>query len=248
MSHERPYMRILTKRRHELKIQSCNIGCNKALASAMSSEQDEIDRLRRETADGRREAVSRILAQHRRRLHRMVQVRLDDRIAKRIDPSDVIQDAYAEAWRRLDTYLANPPMPFFLWLRAITAQRLLLLHRHHLGVKARDAAREISFHSGTVPEASTTVLANELVAQHTSPTRAARRAEAKQRLEQALNSVEPMDREVLALRHFEQLTNAETALTLGINPSAASKRYIRALRRLKEALVALGGDAESLLP
>ena len=215
---------------------------------AMSDRSTEIDRLLLDAGRRPQEGVSGLLKMYRPRLRRMVRLRLDRRLAGRIDPSDVIQEAYAEAWRRLEGYLKEPKMPFFLWLRSITAQSLLVLHRHHLGVHARDASREISLQWGGLPEATSAALAHQLVAQHTSPTKAARRAEMKLRLEEAFNAIKPMDREVLALRHFEQLTNAETAQTLGIDPSASSKRYVRALRRLKQSLAALGGDLESLLP
>jgi len=214
----------------------------------MSDRPTDIDRLLQAADPQRRQLVSDLLERYRPQLRRMVGLRLDPRVARRIDASDVIQEAYTEVWRRLEAYLSNPKMPFFLWLRSIAAQSLLVLHRRHLGVRARDASREISLHSGLMPEATSAALAQQLLGRQTSPTKAARRAELKLRLEEALNAMQPMDREVLALRHFEQLTNTETAQTLGIDPSAASKRYVRALRRLKKSLAALGGNIESLLP
>src|SRR5207244_11242581 len=101
-------------------------------------------------------------------------------------------------------------MPFFLWLRFLTAQRLLILHRRHLCTQARDAGREVSLYRGALPEASSAALAAQLVGHRTTPSEAAIRAEMQLRLQEALNSLDPVDREVLALRHFEQLTNAET--------------------------------------
>jgi RNA polymerase sigma-70 factor (ECF subfamily) len=138
--------------------------------------------------------------------------------------------------RRLAEYLREPDMPFFLWLRFLTGQKLLEVRRRHLGTQARDAAREISLHQGAMPEASSACLAAQLLGKMTAPLQAAIRAEMKVRLQEALNSMDSLDREVLALRHFEQLDNTETAQVLGITPSGASSRYLRALKRLKDIL------------
>ena len=142
--------------------------------------------------------------------------RLDRRLQQRVGASDVVQEAYLDASKRLAEYLANPTMPFFLWLRFLTGQKLMEMHRRHLGVKARDAAREVSIYGGSIPEATTTMLAEKLLGRFTSPSHAAMRAEMKIRLQDALNSMEPVNREVLALRHFERLDNAETAQVLGM--------------------------------
>ena len=138
-------------------------------------------------------------------------------------------------------------MPFFLWLRFITAQKLVALHRHHLGTKARDPRREVSLHHGAWPEATSGALAAQLFGHFTTPTQAAARAELRIRFQEALNSMDVADREILALRHFEQLSNAEAARELGIQQAAASKRYTRALRRLKEIVTALQMDSGSFL-
>ncbi len=169
----------------------------------------------------------------------MIALRLDRRLQGRIDPSDVIQEACLEASERLTEYAQERSMPFFLWLRFLTGQKLLQLHRRHLGAQLRDAGREVSLYRGRLPETTSAALAAQLLGRHTTPSGAAMRAEMKIRLQESLNNMEPLDREVLALRHFEQLSNAETAEVLGIQPAAASKRYLRALRRLKEVL-ALG--------
>jgi RNA polymerase sigma-70 factor (ECF subfamily) len=153
----------------------------------------------------------------------------------------VIQEAWLEASARLPEYLKQPAMPFFLWLRFLTSQKLLELHRYHLGAQARDAGREISLYHGALPGTTSAALAAQLLGHLTRPSEAAIRAEIKIRLQEALNRMEPLDREVLALRHLEQLTNAETARVLGIHESAASKRYLRALKRLKEVLSRLPG-------
>jgi RNA polymerase sigma-70 factor (ECF subfamily) len=183
------------------------------------------------------------LARHHARLRRMIELRLDRRLRGRVDPSDVIQEAYLEAARRREEYLAQPaPMPLFLWLRFLTAQALQVMHRRHLGVQARDAGREISIF-GRMPEATSAAIAAQLLGHDTRASQVAIRAERKLRLEEALNSMETLDREVLALRHFEQLSNAECARVLDLSESAATKRYIRALKRLKEILTSLPGSA-----
>jgi RNA polymerase sigma-70 factor (ECF subfamily) len=176
----------------------------------------------------------------------MIRLRMDHRLQGRIDASDVIQDAFLEATTRYPEYMRNPTMPPFLWLRFITGQRLLVLHRKHLGYQVRDAAREVSLYRGALPEATSAALAAQLVGHRTSPSEAAIRAEMKVRVQEALNAMEALDREVLSLRHFEQLTNAETATVLGIEESAASKRFIRALKRLKEILASMPGGTEGL--
>ena len=190
---------------------------------------------------GDQEAWGELLARHRDRLRRMVALRLDRRLQGRVDASDVIQDAMLEASRRLAEYRQNPTMPFFLWLRYITGQRLLEQHRRHLGAQGRDAGREISLYRGAMPETTTAALAAQLLGRHTSPSQAAQRAERKIRLQESLNSLDPLDREILALRHFEHLSNGEAAEVLGLDKSAASKRYARALIRLKDILASRPG-------
>lgn len=187
--------------------------------------------------------LEELLGRYRDRLRRMVKLRLDRRLQGRIDPSDVIQEAYLEASRRLDEYLRDPSMPFFLWLRLVTGQKLALAHRQHLGVQARDAGREVSLHRGPLPEATSAALAARLVGQRTSPSQAAARAELRLRLQEALNGMPELDREMLALRHFEQLTNAEAARVLGLSPTAACNRYVRALERLKTVLAGAPGGS-----
>lgn len=187
-------------------------------------------------------AIEDIFTQNRDRLRRMVQFRLDRRLQGRIDPSDVLQDAFFEASRRLETYLSRPSMPLFQWLRFLVAERLITLHRKHLGAHCRDAAREISLFAGPLPAASSAALAAQLIGNLTSPSEAAVQAERVLKLQEALNAMDPIDREVLALRHFEHLSRAETAQTLGIEESAASKRYVRALQRLKRTLAQLSGN------
>jgi RNA polymerase sigma-70 factor (ECF subfamily) len=195
---------------------------------------------------GDQDARNAIFARHRARLCRMVEMRLDQRLQSRIDASDVIQEAYLEVMTRLDAYLRDPHLPLFLWLRLVVGERLMKLHRHHLGTQMRAASREVSLYRGAWPAASSAALAAQLLGQHTSPTQAAVRAERLLRLQEALNSLDPVDREVLSLRHFEELNRAETAQVLGIEESAAAKRYLRALKRLKDALANMPGGVEGL--
>jgi RNA polymerase sigma-70 factor (ECF subfamily) len=194
---------------------------------------------------GDQAALNEVFDRHRARLRRMVELRLDRRLQARIDASDVIQEAYVDAVRRLDEYLGRPDYPLFLWLRLLVGERLLKLHRHHLGTRMRDAELEVSIYRGALPAATSAALAAQLLGKHTSPTQAAVRAERMLRLQEALNSLDPMDREVLSLRHFEDLSLAETARSLEIQEAAAAKRYIRALRRLKSVLASMPGGSES---
>jgi RNA polymerase sigma-70 factor (ECF subfamily) len=190
------------------------------------------------------ETLTALFLRHRERLRRMVRLRLDQRLLGRVDPSDVLQEAYLDIAHRAGEYLANPAMPPFLWLRFLTAQRLTALHRQHLGAQLRDAGREISLHRGAIPQATSVSLAHQLLGRLTSASQAAMRAELQTRIQVVLNGMDPIDREVLALRHFEDLSNAETAEVLGIQKSAASNRYIRALKRLKDLLATLPGGLE----
>lgn len=187
-----------------------------------------------------------LLEQHRPRLQRMVELRLDPRLYGRLGASDVIQEAYLTASAQLAGYLKNPTIPFYLWLRLVTGQKLVLLHRNHLGTKARDARRQVSIDRGAVPEASSVAMASKLIGREPTPSKAVGEDEQRRRVQDALDCLHALDREVLALRHFEQLSNAETAQVLGLEPSAASKRYVRALQRMKEVLADMpGGEGEN---
>jgi RNA polymerase sigma-70 factor (ECF subfamily) len=213
---------------------------------AGGDEPSAIARLIERAKAGDTVAVGELFARHRDRLGRMVEVRLDHRLQARVDPSDIIQEAYAEVVARLNEYLADPKLPIFLWLRLVVGERLMKAHRHHLGTQMRDAAREISLYRGALPAASSTALAAQLLGKHTSPAQAAVRAERLLRLQAALNALDPLDREILSLRHFEELTHAEAASALDIEESAAAKRYVRAMKRLKDILTSEPGGAEGL--
>jgi RNA polymerase sigma-70 factor (ECF subfamily) len=207
----------------------------------MRENESVSDDLLRRAKEGDAEARTELFAHHRERLRQMVRLRLDRRLYGRIDPSDVLQEAYIDFARRFPEYAANASLPFYLWLRNLTGQRLIDLHRQHLGAQMRDAGQEVSLYRGALPQASSVSLANQMLGRLTSPTQAAVRAEIQIRLQEALNSMDPLDREVLVLRHFEELSNSETADVLGIQKSAASKRYMRALTRFKDIVTAIPG-------
>ena len=211
----------------------------------MSGTVNDPSGLLRRLAAGDGAAAAELFAAHRDRLRLMVRLRLDRRLQGRLDPSDVLQEAYLDVARRAPEYAANPTLPPYLWLRFLTGQRLLQLHRQHLGAQMRDAGQEVSLFQGALPQASSVCLAAKLLGRLTSASRAAMRAETQLRVQEALNNMEPMDREVLALRHFEMLSNEETAQVLGLKKTAASARYIRALKRLRAVLAAVPGlDSE----
>jgi RNA polymerase sigma-70 factor (ECF subfamily) len=205
----------------------------------MTDKSDTESRLLRRVRDGDEGALVVLFARHRDRLKRMVRIRLDRRLQGRVDASDVLQEAHIEVLRRAGEYVREPALPAFLWFRFLVGERLLHAHRRHLGTQMRDAGQEISLHQGAFPQATSVSLAALLLGRLTSPTRAARRAEMQVRLQTILNQMDPIDREVLTLRHFEELSNAETARVLGLEKTAASNRYIRALRRLKEVLATM---------
>jgi RNA polymerase sigma-70 factor (ECF subfamily) len=193
-----------------------------------------LDRLR----SGDQTALAELFARHRDRLRRMVELRLDHRLAGRVSASDVLQEAYIDALKRVEHYFAKPDQPFFGWLRLVVGQRLADVHREHTAGK-RNAARDVGLHGG--PGADSACLAACLLGNLSSPSHAAERNETFVLLEDALARMDPLDREVLALRHFEELSNTETAELLGIQPAAASKRYVRALARLKQILESIPG-------
>jgi RNA polymerase sigma-70 factor (ECF subfamily) len=202
--------------------------------------------LRRALA-GDEQALAALFDAYRERLRRMIRLRLDRRLSGRVDSSDVLQEAYLDVRKRLAEYARDPAaMPFHLWLRLLAGQKLTDVHRYHLGTQMRDAGQEVSLHRGPFPQASSIALAAQLLGRMTSASQAAIRAEHKLIVQEALNGMDPIDREVLTLRHFEHLSNDETALVLGLSKSAASNRYIRALKRLKEILSSIPGLREQL--
>jgi RNA polymerase sigma-70 factor (ECF subfamily) len=207
----------------------------------MSPQPGQVPDLVTRVAAGDREAIVELLGRYRARLRRMVALRLDPRLQGRVDASDVIQEGYLDAIRRLDEFIRDPSVPFYIWLRFLVGQRVAEFHRRYLGRPGRDMGREISIYRGIMPGASTGALAARLLGKLTSPSQAAMRAERKLQLQEALNRMDPLDREVLVLRHYEQMSNMDAAAALGMERAAASKRYTRALERLEKILADLPG-------
>jgi RNA polymerase sigma-70 factor (ECF subfamily) len=185
-----------------------------------------------------------LLGRHQNRLTAVASFRLDRRLRGRIDPADVIQEAFIAATNRRAEFFGQSAQPLFLWLRWMVGNTLLELHRHHLNVHMRDARREISDGAGL--DSTRNALVAELTAGVTGPGTAAGHEEVKARLTEALDQMDPTDREVLALRHYEQLTSAEAAHVLGIQERAAAKRYLRALERLRDMLSDMPGGLTGL--
>ncbi len=202
----------------------------------MTRDADSSGLLLKRAAAGDQTAVEDLLALHRDRLKRMVRLRLSRRLSSRVDDSDVVQESLAECACRLPDYLADPKLPFYLWLRHMTGLKLAEIHRRHLGTQLRDVDREVTLHRGGLPEADSITLAAQLLGQLTTPSKAAIKAETRLVVQEALNEMDPVDREVLALKHFEQLSTVEIAEVLGLSKAGAGSRYLRAIKRLKEIL------------
>jgi len=199
------------------------------------------DALESRLREGDSQALAELFARERDRLWRMVSFRLAEPLRARLGPDDVLQEAFLDASQRLGHYKDCPGHSPFVWLRMVVNQTLVDLHRRHLGAQRREVGREVSLGSSPFAQTTSASVAIQLVGAFTSPSQAAVRAEAVGLVEQAIEQMDPIDREVLVLRHFEELTNTEVAETLGIEQKAASIRYVRALRRLKEILAQVPG-------
>jgi RNA polymerase sigma-70 factor, ECF subfamily len=207
----------------------------------MSDTAPTSDQTMARAAAGDTTAWGTLLAAHQERLARIVAFRMDPRLRGRIDAADVVQDAFVEASAHREAYFRAPTTPLFLWLRGVVKNKLLEVHRHHLGTHMRDAKREYRLNSDVSFGDASEVLCAHLTAGLTRPSVAAVRNEVTSRLAEALDGMDPADCEVLVMRHFEQLTNAEAAEVLGIQERAAAKRYLRALERLKHILAEMPG-------
>jgi RNA polymerase sigma-70 factor, ECF subfamily len=212
----------------------------------MSADIRTDEELLNAAGNGDEGALAVLFERHRDRLERMVRLRMDRRLQGRVDPADVVQDAYLIVRGKFPQYIADPHLPFFLWLRLEVGQKLVDLHRFHLGTQMRDAGQEVSLHRGALPQVTSLSLAEHLLGKLTPASHAAMRVELKLHVQEALNSMDPHDREVLILRHFEELSNAETAQVLGIKPSAAVNRYVRAIKRLKDVFQGMPGGIEGI--
>jgi RNA polymerase sigma-70 factor, ECF subfamily len=201
----------------------------------------ETQELLEQVRAGDRSALDHLLARHRPYLLRLVELRLDPALRPRVDASDVVQEAQAEAVRRLDAYLAEPPMPFRLWLRQLAIDRLLMARRHHRTAARRAVGREVA-----LPDLSSAILARQFVAPGSTPSQKLGRQELADRVREAVARLPAADREVLVMRTFEGLSFDEVSYLLGIDPPAARKRHGRALIRL-HAILAEGGLTGSQL-
>jgi RNA polymerase sigma-70 factor (ECF subfamily) len=195
-----------------------------------------VNQLLDEARQGRTAALEQLFAHFHDRLRQAVALRLDRRLSARVDASDVLQEAYLEAVRRLPDYLNRSGMPFYLWLRWIAGEQVLAFHRRHLGAEKRSVGREVA----PLPVESSAQFVVGLLGRGPSPSRALAAAELAERLRLALQRLDDDERELLLLRHFEQLTNREIAQLLQIGEAAANKRYIRALQKLRGLLLNLG--------
>jgi RNA polymerase sigma-70 factor (ECF subfamily) len=209
----------------------------------MIANEPDTNDLLRQTGDGDRDARDRLLARHRDRLSKMVAWRLDRRLAPRVDPSDVVQDVLVEADRKLDRFLQIRPLPFYPWLRTLAWDHLARQYRRHLKARGRSVLRE---EPGVLhlPDESAAELANRLVTSSSSPSRQAIRREVRERVRKALAALPERDREVLVLRHLEQLSVKETAEILNIKSGAVKVRHLRALERIRKLLTS-GGEVET---
>jgi RNA polymerase sigma-70 factor (ECF subfamily) len=181
-----------------------------------------------------------LFARHRERLRNMVRLRLDRRLHGGVRSAAVLQQVYLDVCRRIGEYQARPAQSFFLWLRQLTGERLQAIHRQHLGDREADAVRKLSLHRGALPGVNSVSMAAQLLGDRAA-NQAAARADLLLRLEEALNGLDPLDREVLALCHFEELGEEELAGVLGLDPAAASARYVRALEQLTAILSSIPG-------
>ncbi len=211
----------------------------------MSTEPSaDTDELERRLRSGDTEALAELFSRERERLWRVIHFRLAEPLRRRVEPDDVLQEAFLAAHQRLEHYAASDITSPFLWLRMIVNQTLVDLQRRHLAAQKRDAGREVSVNDSPYTQATSVSVAIQLVGAFTSPSGAAVRADLLTLVHTAMEQMDPIDREVLALRHFEELTNSEVAQALGIEQKAASIRYIRALRRLKEIMAQVPGLSE----
>lgn len=211
---------------------------NQHLQNSESSDDDRSDSSSVVLADsaeaenGQKSSVD--LEALRPRMLRIVNLRMDTRLTSRVDPGDVIQEAFIEAWRRIDEF-DEARGTLIVWLRFLVMQKLTEFHRRHLTVQSRDVRRETNL-VRPANDASSVALAARLIGSITSPSSAVAKAEMRLQIQDALESMDEVDREILMLRHFEQLSNSETAEILGIAPTAACNRLVRALERLYAAL------------
>jgi len=196
------------------------------MAQQPAPTQNWLDRLR----GGEMSVLAEVFGYYRPKLRQMVNLRIGSQLAARIDPSDVLQETYLEATRKIQAYAQDPQVSLFVWLRGLTWDRLSSLQREHLGTQRRAAQRELQ-----LSEHSSVMLAKRLLGGIT-PSGALVNIELRNRVRGALDRLPSQDREVILMRHFEGMSNSEVAETLGLSHSAATMRHGRALARLRDAL------------
>lgn len=201
----------------------------------MWPEPFQTNELLQQATTGRAEAVNQLLDRHRAGLRRMIELRMDRRMARRVDASDVVQDVLLEAHTRLTQYLSQPDIPFHLWLRQLAQDRIIDLHRRH-HAQRRDVDREQSMIAPRFGDQSSLDLVAQIQDGDLTPAAATMRREMEERFLEALDQLDEDDREIIHLRHTQQLGNQEAADFLGLTPAAAGMRHTRALRKLKEVL------------
>lgn len=207
-------------------------------------ESSRTDQLVDRVVHGDREALAILFEEYRDRLRKIISFRLDPRLAGRVDAEDVLQEVYMNAQSRMAHVLRESTDGLFVWFRLLVNQTLVDVHRRHLGAQARDATRERSTHAGWDSNSTSFSVSSFLLGHLTSPSQAVLRKELSDQLDTVLQSMNEIDREVLVLRHFEELNNLETARVLGISEQGASARYVRALGRLQKVLAAIPGFIE----
>ncbi len=204
----------------------------------MTPARDDTEYLVGSLREGDEDALGSLLLRYRGRLQRDVDQRMDARMRGRLDASDVVQEAYLDASHRIGHFLKDDNVPFFIWLRQVTRQTLIDLYRRHLRSQRRDVRREVGLARSDDSAAAGTIPGATLAADGSSPSQSVVRSETRGQIRAALSRLEPRDREVLELRHFQELTNQQVAQRLGVTQATASIRYVRALQRLKHALPA----------
>jgi len=197
---------------------------------------DQTDTLLKAAKGGDADAVNRLLERHRESVRRLVQMRLDRKVQRRVDVSDVVQDVLLEANGRLEKYLNDPAMAFHLWIRQIAWDRIIDTYRRHRVSAKRNMDREQAMHAPATQDQSSIQLAAQLCDPALTPAAAATQRELATKVEAAIEQLGDQDREMILMRHYEHLSNLEIAEVLGLNPPAASMRYLRAVRRLRELL------------
>jgi RNA polymerase sigma-70 factor (ECF subfamily) len=197
--------------------------------------RDDTDHLLRNAAGGDTAAIGTLLERHRQRLRRMIALRLDDRLAARVDASDVVQEALADAARKLADYARDRPLPFYPWLHRLAAERLAAVHRRHRRSQARSVAREDA-DAFAWPDSSAQLMVNSLAADDTTPGHAMRREEQRRHVHRTLEKLVPIDREILMMHYLEELSFPEIAVILDIGEGAAKMRHLRALRRIRAVM------------